>query len=165
MAESVRELVVSGSLEAGTFSKTCKDINQQIKGVEAEFNNITAGAGSWTDTMAGRKAKMDALTKRLTCKKRKSPPSPLELEKQNSSKPTPATWVLRKRYPAWKRKLNNAEGRCEKQNKRADRTVNQISLKKLGLNAGDFWREPEKVWPEVFFVYRRAAVGAGDQEF
>lgn len=135
MAESVRELVVSLSLEAGTFSKTCKDINQQIKGVEAEFNNITAGAGSWTDTMAGRKAKMDALTETLDLQKTKVATIAAELEKAKEALAgaTTDTGKLQgaRNVTDLEKQLNNAEA-AAKNTQTAIEALNQISLQKLG---------------------------------
>lgn len=71
MAESVRELVVTLSLDAGTFSKTCKDINDQIKGVQSQFNAITGGVDSWQSTIEGRNAKLTALNETLALQQEK----------------------------------------------------------------------------------------------
>lgn len=141
MAESVRELVVVLSMEAGTFSKTCRDINQQIKGVEAEFNNITAGAGSWTDTMAGRKAKMDALTETLDLQKTKVATIAAELEKAKEALAgaTTDTGKLQgaRNVTDLEKQLNNAEA-AAKNTQTAIEALNQISLQKLGSTLETF---------------------------
>lgn len=85
MAESVRELVVTMSLDAGSFSKTCTAINNQIKGVEAQFNAITAGTGGWEKTLAGRKAKLDALTETFSAQQVKIATIASELERAKTA--------------------------------------------------------------------------------
>jgi TP901 family phage tail tape measure protein len=61
MAESVRELVVTMSLEAGNFSKTATNIQQQIKNVESAFRAMGDGTGAWGNTLDGQKAKLASL--------------------------------------------------------------------------------------------------------
>lgn len=109
MAESIRELIVTLSLEAGTFSKTCSDINAQIKGVEAQFNAITAGTDGWQTTIAGRKAKIDALTETFSLQQAKISTIAGELERAKTALAAdPGNLGAARKVSSLETQLNNA---------------------------------------------------------
>lgn len=110
MAESVRELVVTLSMSAGTFSKTCTDINTQIKGVQAEFNAITGGVDDWQTTMEGREAKLKALNETLGLQQTKITTIAEELEKANLALAAdPGNLKAAKKVSSLETQLNNAK--------------------------------------------------------
>ena len=128
MAESVRELVVTLSLDAGTFAKTCTDINSQIKGVQAEFNNITAGVDSWQSTIAGREAKLNALTETLGLQQTKISTIVTELKKANDALAADPTNINKARNKSdLERKLNDAEA-AAKRTKAEIEAINKVKF-------------------------------------
>lgn len=110
MAESVRELVVTLSLDAGTFSKTCANINAQIKGVQAEFNAITGGVDGWQNTMEGREAKLKALNETLGFQQDKIATIAAELGKAKLALAAdPGNLVAAKKVSSLETQLNGAK--------------------------------------------------------
>jgi TP901 family phage tail tape measure protein len=65
MAENLRELVVSLSLQSDNFSKNVKTINNQIKEVESEFKAASAGVEGFASSTAGMAKKAATLTEKL----------------------------------------------------------------------------------------------------
>ena len=65
MAETVRDLVVSLSLNSDNFAKNIKAINAQMQAAESEFKAAGAGVTGFEKTVAGAQAKVDLLTKKL----------------------------------------------------------------------------------------------------
>jgi TP901 family phage tail tape measure protein len=63
--ESIRDLVVSLSLNAGNFKKTATDINNQIKNVESEFNALGGKVDGFAQTLEGRNEKIQNLNDKL----------------------------------------------------------------------------------------------------
>jgi len=138
MAESIRELVVTLSLEAGTFSKTCSDINSQIKGVEAEFNAITTGVDSWKTTIEGRKAKLDALTETFGLQQTKITTIATELGKANTALAAdPGNLGAAKKVSSLETQLNNAKTAAALTKAEIEK-LNQISLTALGTKLTNF---------------------------
>lgn len=69
MAETVRDLVVSLSLNSDNFAKNIKAINAQMQAAESEFKAAGAGVTGFEKTVAGAQAKVDLLTKKLELQK------------------------------------------------------------------------------------------------
>lgn len=110
MAENVRELVVTLSLDAGTFSRTCTDINNQIKGVQAEFDAIVGGVDNWQSTMTGREAKLRALNETLELQQTKITAIADELDKAKTALDADPTDVKAARKVSnLETQLNNAK--------------------------------------------------------
>lgn len=110
MAESVRELIVSLSLDAGNFSKTCNDINGQIKNVQSEFNAIAGGVDNWQRTIEGRRAKIDALTGTFELQQQKISTIAAELKKANEAlEADPSNLNKARKVSDLETKLNNAK--------------------------------------------------------
>ncbi len=65
MAETLRELVVSLSLQSDNFSKNIKSINAQIQEAESRFAAAGAGVDGFAKSTDGLKAKAGALTDKL----------------------------------------------------------------------------------------------------
>lgn len=61
MAESLRDLVVSLSLDTTNFTKNIKSINTQIKAVEADFKAMGAGIANYQQTIDGASKKVETL--------------------------------------------------------------------------------------------------------
>lgn len=65
MSETLRDLVVSLSLDTDNFSRNIKTINNQIKEAESEFALAGAGMGNFEKTLGGAKAKAELLNKQI----------------------------------------------------------------------------------------------------
>ena len=65
MAENLRDLVVSLSLDGDNFSRNIKSINAQIKEAESGFKAAGAGVEKFEDTLGGAQAKAQMLTQKL----------------------------------------------------------------------------------------------------
>lgn len=66
MSETLRELVVSLSLDSDNFSRNIKTINQQIKEAESAFKLAGAGVENFENTTQGAQAKVTLLKQKLT---------------------------------------------------------------------------------------------------
>lgn len=132
MAESVRELVVTLSLDAGTFSKTCTDINKQIKNVQSEFNAITGGVDGWQSTIEGRKAKLDALTGTFDLQQQKISLIAAELDKANKALAADPTNLNKARKVSdLETQLNNAKSAATNTKLEIEK-INQIKFTEFG---------------------------------
>lgn len=132
MAESVRELVVTLSLDAGTFSKTCTDINKQIKNVQSEFNAITGGVDGWQSTIEGRKAKLDALTGTFDLQQQKISLIAAELDKANKALAADPTNLNKARKVSdLETQLNNAKAAATNTKLEIEK-INQIKFDEFG---------------------------------
>lgn len=69
MAETLRELVVSLSLQSDNFSRNIKTINEQIKEAESEFKAAGAGADGFASSTDGLKTKLTTLKTKLDLQK------------------------------------------------------------------------------------------------
>lgn len=65
MAETLRDLVVSLSLDSGNFSQNMKAINGQMKEAEAEFRAAGGSSKEFENSLAGQQAKHDMLAKKV----------------------------------------------------------------------------------------------------
>lgn len=65
MAEVLRDLVVSLSLDSDNFSRNIASINAQITEAESEFRRAGAGVSNFEQTTAGAESKVSALQKKL----------------------------------------------------------------------------------------------------
>lgn len=65
MAENLRDLVVSLSLDGDNFSRNIKSINAQIKEAESGFKAAGAGVEKFEGTLGGAQAKAQMLTQKL----------------------------------------------------------------------------------------------------
>jgi len=65
MAEVLRDLVVSLSLDSDNFSRNIASINAQITEAESEFRKAGAGVSGFEKTTAGAEAKISSLQKKL----------------------------------------------------------------------------------------------------
>lgn len=65
MAENLRDLVVSLSLDGDNFSRNIKSINAQIKEVESGFKVAGAGVEKFEGTLGGAQAKAQMLAQKL----------------------------------------------------------------------------------------------------
>lgn len=70
MSESLRELVVSLSLDSDNFSRNIRTINQQIKEAESTFKLAGAGVTNFENTTQGAQAKVQLLQSKLTQQQR-----------------------------------------------------------------------------------------------
>ena len=65
MAENLRDLVVSLSLDGDNFSRNIKSINAQIREAESEFKAAGAGVSDFEGTLGGAQAKAQMLSQKL----------------------------------------------------------------------------------------------------
>ena len=65
MAENLRDLVVSLSLDGDNFSRNIKSINAQIKEAESGFKAAGAGVEKCEGTLGGAQAKAQMLAQKL----------------------------------------------------------------------------------------------------
>lgn len=70
MSETLRELVVSLSLNSDNFSRNMRTINQQIKEAESAFKLAGAGVNDFENTTQGAQAKVTLLKEKLTQQQR-----------------------------------------------------------------------------------------------
>lgn len=70
MSETLRELVVSLSLNSDNFSRNMRTINQQIKEAESSFKLAGAGVNDFENTTQGAQAKVTLLKEKLTQQQR-----------------------------------------------------------------------------------------------
>lgn len=70
MSESIRELVVSLSLNSDNFSRNIKTINQQIREAESTFKLAGAGVDNFENSIQGAQAKLQLLENKLTQQQR-----------------------------------------------------------------------------------------------
>ena len=66
MAENLRDLVVSLSLDGDNFSRNIKSINAQIREAESEFKAAGAGVTDFEGTLGGAQAKTQMLSQKLS---------------------------------------------------------------------------------------------------
>lgn len=65
MAETLRELVVSLSLNSSNFDQNIKSVNQRIKEAESNFQLAAAGTNGFDNSMRGAATRVSALKQRL----------------------------------------------------------------------------------------------------
>ena len=65
MSETLRDLVVSLSLESNNFTRNIKSVNKQIQEAESRFKLAAAGVESFESTTEGLTTKLDTLNRRL----------------------------------------------------------------------------------------------------
>ena len=70
MVETLREPVVTLSLDSGNFSRNMRTINQQIKEAESTFRLAGAGVQNYEKTVAGAESKLSMLGNKLTQQQR-----------------------------------------------------------------------------------------------
>ena len=66
MSESLRDLVVSLSLDSDNFSRNLTSINRQIQEVESEFKRAASGVDGFEKSVAGCEAKLSTLQQKLS---------------------------------------------------------------------------------------------------
>jgi len=69
MAESLRDLVVSLSLNTENFTRNIKSVNKQIQEAESNFKLAAAGVEGFENTTEGLTAKLSTLERKLTLQK------------------------------------------------------------------------------------------------
>ena len=69
MAESLRDLVVSLSLNTDNFTRNIKSVNKQIQEAESYFKLASAGVNGFDSSAAGLSAKLEMLERKLTLQK------------------------------------------------------------------------------------------------
>lgn len=69
MAETLRDLVVSLSLQTDNFTRNIKSVNTQIKEAESAFKLAASGVTNFEQTTAGLAAKQTTLTRQLNLQK------------------------------------------------------------------------------------------------
>ena len=69
MAESLRDLVVSLSLNTENFTRNIKSVNKQIQEAESYFKLAAAGVEGFENTTEGLTAKLSTLERRLSLQK------------------------------------------------------------------------------------------------
>lgn len=69
MAESLRDLVVSLSLNTENFTRNIKSVNKQIQEAESYFKLAAAGVEGFENTTEGLTAKLSTLERRLQLQK------------------------------------------------------------------------------------------------
>lgn len=65
MSETLRDLVVSLSLQSDNFTRNIKSVNKQIQEAESRFKLAAAGVENFESTTAGITTKLDTLNRRL----------------------------------------------------------------------------------------------------
>lgn len=66
MSESLRDLVVSLSLDSDNFSRNLTSINRQIQEAESEFKQAASGVDGFEKSVAGCESKLSALQQKLS---------------------------------------------------------------------------------------------------
>ena len=66
MAESLRDLVVSLSLNTDNFTRNIKSVNKQIQEAESYFKLASAGVQGFDTSAAGLSSKLEMLERKLT---------------------------------------------------------------------------------------------------
>ena len=66
MSESLRDLVVSLSLDSDNFSRNLTSINRQIQEAESEFKRAASGVDGFEKSVAGCEAKLSTLQQKLS---------------------------------------------------------------------------------------------------
>ena len=69
MAESLRGLVVSLSLNTDNFTRNIKSVNKQIQEAESYFKLASAGMKGFDTSAAGLSAKLETLERKLSLQK------------------------------------------------------------------------------------------------
>ena len=69
MAESLRDLVVSLSLNTDNFTRNIKSVNKQIQEAESYFKLASAGVKGFDTSAAGLSAKLEMLERKLSLQK------------------------------------------------------------------------------------------------
>ena len=69
MAESLRDLVVSLSLNTENFTRNIKSVNKQIQEAESYFKLAAAGVEGFENTTEGLTTKLSTLERRLSMQK------------------------------------------------------------------------------------------------
>lgn len=64
MAETLRDLVVSLSLDSDNFSRNIKSINSQIKEAESEFRLAASGVDNFEKSVQGCESKLSMPSRR-----------------------------------------------------------------------------------------------------
>lgn len=65
MADNERKIVTTFEANIDQFNAATQKLNQDIKGINAQFNNATASLDKWQDSQEGLKAKTQQLNKTL----------------------------------------------------------------------------------------------------
>ena len=65
MSETLRDLVVSLSLQSDNFTRNIKSVNKQIQEAESNFKLAAAGVEGFETTTEGLTTKLDTLNRRL----------------------------------------------------------------------------------------------------
>ena len=65
MSETLRDLVVSLSLNSDNFTRNIKSINKQIQEAESRFKLTAAGVENFESTTTGLTTRLDSLQRRL----------------------------------------------------------------------------------------------------
>ena len=65
MSETLRDLVVSLSLDSDNFTRNIKSVNKQIQEAESRFKLAAAGVENFESTTEGLTTKLDTLNRRL----------------------------------------------------------------------------------------------------
>ena len=66
MSETLRDLVVSLSLNSDNFTRNIKSVNKQIQEAQAEFRNLASGVENFEGTADGLSSKMSTLQRTFT---------------------------------------------------------------------------------------------------
>ena len=69
MAESLRDLVVSLSLNTDNFTRNIKSVNKQIQEAESYFKLAAAGVRGFDTSAAGLASRLEMLERKLTLQK------------------------------------------------------------------------------------------------
>ena len=75
MSETLRDLVVSLSLNSDNFSRNIKSINKQIQEAESAFRLASAGVENFETTTAGLSSKLSTLQQSVSTSVRFSRPA------------------------------------------------------------------------------------------
>lgn len=65
MAETLRDMVVSLSLNSDNFSANLRSINQQLKEADSQFKLAAAGVTNFENTAAGAQAQLASLQQKF----------------------------------------------------------------------------------------------------
>lgn len=65
MSETLRDLVVSLSLDSDNFARNIKSVSKQIQEAESRFKLAAAGVENFESTTTGLTTKLDSLNRRL----------------------------------------------------------------------------------------------------
>ena len=137
MSESLRDLVVSLSLDSDNFSRNLTSINRQIQEAESEFKRAASGVDGFEKSVAGCEAKLSTLQQKLSLQQK-------------------AVQQYEKALAAAEKKLQNSYDKHGKLNEALDtaRQKNTDLKDKVAAATDQYERFPPGAWRGQFRHHR-----------